>query len=561
MKIINYFFIAYFISILPANAQLFGGQIKTKNPLLNQYPAGSIFCNGPTAIVDVINPTTGKTWMDRNLGATQAATSASDASAYGDLYQWGRGNDGHQCRNSATTTTLSATDQPVNGKFILYSNSIGDWRSPQNNNLWQGVNGLNNPCPSGYRIPTKAELDADKSSWPLNSVAGAFASPIKFTAGGGRLSATGNNGNIESIAQGGVYWSSSISGTSSLHLEFGTLNVGLTVTITRSDGNSIRCIKDASAIPATVDALNCGSTSFIGTLTSGTAASGVSASVPYTGGNGGSYATQTISSTGVTGLTATITSGILANGSGSLSLAISGIPGTSGTASFALNIGGQTCSINISVANLTSLYPTGSIFCNGPTAVVDVINPTTGKTWMDRNLGALQIATNINNAVAYGDLYQWGRGNDGHQCRNSATTTTRYSVDYPNGNFVYNAYFTQDWLATPNVNLWQGVNGVNNPCPLGYRLPTVAEFNTERGTWGVNTDAFVSPLKFTNAGSRWGDAINTSENGLGGVGVYGSYWSSTINDTESMHLSFQGSLDNVNMQVRGTGMSVRCIKN
>ncbi len=40
-----------------------------------------------------------------------------------------------------------------------------DWRSPQNDNLWQGVNGINNPCPSGYRLPTEAELEAERLSW------------------------------------------------------------------------------------------------------------------------------------------------------------------------------------------------------------------------------------------------------------------------------------------------------------------------------------------------------------------------------------------------------------
>jgi len=38
-----------------------------------------------TAVVDVVS-TTGKTWMDRNLGATQQATSSTDAAAYGDMY-------------------------------------------------------------------------------------------------------------------------------------------------------------------------------------------------------------------------------------------------------------------------------------------------------------------------------------------------------------------------------------------------------------------------------------------------------------------------------------------
>ena len=98
----------------------------------------------------------GKIWMDRNLGATRVATSPTDAASYGDYYQWGRGADGHQKITSATTTTLSSADQPGNGSFIL---APDDWRSTQNDNLWQGVSGTNNPCPSGYRLPTLTELE------------------------------------------------------------------------------------------------------------------------------------------------------------------------------------------------------------------------------------------------------------------------------------------------------------------------------------------------------------------------------------------------------------------
>ena len=60
--------------------------------------------------------------MDRNLGASQVATSSDDAASYGDLYQWGRGTDGHQIRTSATTTTLSSADVPGHGNFILSYN-------------------------------------------------------------------------------------------------------------------------------------------------------------------------------------------------------------------------------------------------------------------------------------------------------------------------------------------------------------------------------------------------------------------------------------------------------
>jgi hypothetical protein len=47
-------------------------------------------------ILKDVTSTTGKIWMDRNLGASRVATSVSDTLAYGDLYQWGRGTDGHE---------------------------------------------------------------------------------------------------------------------------------------------------------------------------------------------------------------------------------------------------------------------------------------------------------------------------------------------------------------------------------------------------------------------------------------------------------------------------------
>jgi hypothetical protein len=131
----------------------------------------------------------GKCWLDRNLGATRVAQSTTDAEAYGHLYQWGRGTDGHQIRTSGTTSTLSGSNTPGHGNFILAPNSPYDWRSPQNDNLWQGVNGINNPCPAGYRLPTEAEWNAERQSWSSNNAAGAFASPLKLPVAGSATTA------------------------------------------------------------------------------------------------------------------------------------------------------------------------------------------------------------------------------------------------------------------------------------------------------------------------------------------------------------------------------------
>ena len=208
--------------------------------VVGTFPVGTINCAGATAVINVTNPTTGKIWMDRNLGASQVATSSSDAASYRDLYQWGRRADGHQCRTSATTAALSSIDQPAHGNFILAPSTPYDWRSPQNTNLWQGVNGINNPCPSGYRIPTEPELEAERLSWSVNTSVGAFASVLKLPMAGGR---DGGNGSLYGVGTGGRYWSSTVSSTTSRNLIFGSSDAFM-LGSRRAFGIAVRCLKD-----------------------------------------------------------------------------------------------------------------------------------------------------------------------------------------------------------------------------------------------------------------------------------------------------------------------------
>ncbi len=178
--------------------------------------------------------------MDRNLGASQVATSSTDAAAYGDLYQWGRAADGHQLRTSGTTTTLATSDTPGHGDFITNGSSPYDWRNPQNDNLWQGVSGTNNPCPSGYRLPTEAEWEAERTSWSSNNAAGAFASPLKLPVAGSRSYSNGSLGNVGSR---GYYWSSTVDGAYSRFLHFRS-SVAYMSSFNRANGYSVRCLKD-----------------------------------------------------------------------------------------------------------------------------------------------------------------------------------------------------------------------------------------------------------------------------------------------------------------------------
>ncbi|TVR82202.1 MAG: hypothetical protein EA412_01940 [Chitinophagaceae bacterium] len=199
-------------------------------------------CASSTDLVEVINSTTGRIWMDRNLGASRQAISVTDAQAYGCLFQWGRPDDGHAARNSSITSTQSSVPQPTHSDFIAMGTGSSDWLNPANDNLWQGLAGINNPCPAGFRLPTEAEAIAERNSWSEQTLTGAYNSNRKFTAAGFRFQTSGNLGQAGSQ---GFYWTSTVSGTQAVRLRIrGTANTADIDSDHRGRGKSVRCIKN-----------------------------------------------------------------------------------------------------------------------------------------------------------------------------------------------------------------------------------------------------------------------------------------------------------------------------
>ena len=157
-----------------------------------------------TKVVDVTVTTTSGTltWMDRNLGAMRAAEASADCYAYGNFYQWGRPDDGHEYRGSALQDGTNAADRPANitdggawdGKFITIPSKINrtDWVTTQTDTAWNtGTAAMpektaTDPCPAGYRVPTATELTALDASFASQNAAGAFGSPVKLPVAGGR---------------------------------------------------------------------------------------------------------------------------------------------------------------------------------------------------------------------------------------------------------------------------------------------------------------------------------------------------------------------------------------
>lgn len=190
---------------------------------------------------------------------------------------------------------------------------------------------------------------------------------------------------------------------------------------------AISCKQDESVVStsatASISALNCSSTTFSATPVSGTAFTGT-ATVPYTGGNGGAYATGTaVASSGVTGLTATLAAGTLASGAGSVTFAITGTPASSGTATFAITVAGQSCTFSLTVNTAGSGSSSGS---NG-----------TGTTW--------SVDTDITNIVAMAEAFK-------------ATLTSTQITSLQD---TYNKAHAQKWSNLPE-GLYRGRSGLQS---------------------------------------------------------------------------------------------------
>ena len=194
----------------------------------------------------------GRWWLDRNLGAEQVATAYNDYLGYGDLFQWGRLDDGHQSitwtdathgtPDYGSTTDLSTTDVPGHNLFIKKSDSPYDWRNPKNDDLWQGVNGVNNPSPAGWRIPTETEWETERLGWSSNNRSGAYNSPLKLVVNGYRFY---SNGLISEMGINGYYWSSTRipPSTNARTLTFYSDNAAMS-SYGRAAGFSVRCTKN-----------------------------------------------------------------------------------------------------------------------------------------------------------------------------------------------------------------------------------------------------------------------------------------------------------------------------
>ena len=205
-------------------------------------------------------------FMCYNLGADENLTieqqmehlsaGNTDATVYGDLYQWGRLADGHEKRTSGVINTLSANDEPLHDNFIRVQLGYLDWRSPQNSNLWRATKTPFDPCPEGWRVPTQEEWAsifdaASGNSWTWNSTGtpglkissdGDLTTSLFLPAAGNRHYYDGTTFN--NVGANGYYWSSTTSASGAYGLYFTSSNRNPSYSMQRANGLSCRCVEE-----------------------------------------------------------------------------------------------------------------------------------------------------------------------------------------------------------------------------------------------------------------------------------------------------------------------------
>ena len=327
-------------------------------------------------------------------------------------------------------------------------------------------------------------------------------------------------------------------------------NSGNTTTDTTKTSNDV-----------SISGFNCASTTIAGKIINGQPVSNVTATIPYTGGNGRTYLSKSHTSTGVSGLSAKLLAGTLATGVGTLVYTISGTPTTAGKATFAIDFGGKTCSITIDVENAiqnpTSGYGPNITDIDGNTYKTVYIG---GQQWMAENLKVSKYSdgTTIPNIP---DNIQWQN--------NTTGAWSYYNNDVAN-NAKYGKLY--NWVAASKT-----TNGNKSVCPTGWHVPTDAEWTVLTDYLGGESIAGgkMKEVGTTNWNSPNTDATNTSlftglpggyryyGGNYGGIGNYGYWWSSTESyPFTAWHrslVSISGVAYRTN-SYKEYGLSVRCLR-
>ncbi|VAY87035.1 hypothetical protein MNB_ARC-1_622 [hydrothermal vent metagenome] len=185
-----------------------------------------------------------------------------------------------------------------------------------------------------------------------------------------------------------------------------------------------------------------------------------------------------------------------------------------------------------------------------------ITSQVTNRVWLDRNLGASQACTQLDDSACFGDYYQWGRNTDGHEKSNSKLVNQEVSISVNSGYFVAGVvsgeWAREDSNGSIRSTNWSKIDGTSI-CPVGYRVPTRDEFVKEniisRG------QAYSSVLKFPSAGYR-----EISRGDFVDLNSLGYLWSSSPDADEAEYFTFTQTSAGMHTKSRANGIPVRCVK-
>lgn len=208
----------------------------------------------------------GNVWLQQNLGSSKVAISQNgDVNSEGDLFQWGRWDDGHQ--TGATQAENITANLNPNNPAGLNKTGVNPFYYKGSGNLWwvSGVvtdkaeagnpddvtatNGCD-PCKKlmggDWRLPTQAEWDAAIIAENITNASTAFTSSLVIPAIKPRDATTGNRlTNYNTVR----YWSGTAgSGGGAFVLNLGS-SVANTTNISRAQGYAVRCINKPVTTP------------------------------------------------------------------------------------------------------------------------------------------------------------------------------------------------------------------------------------------------------------------------------------------------------------------------
>jgi uncharacterized protein (TIGR02145 family) len=322
---------------------------------------------------------------------------------------------------------------------------------------------------------------------------------------------------------------------------------------------------------AVVTSIDCASIQLTGLLKKGEVANSVSFELFYKGGNGETFSSQSINSTGVIGLTAKLSSGVLENGVGSVIYSVTGTPTSSGPANFAIALGGENCTVTVNVEdvsqssgiNFTSNGSPVGVFQNN---VLDV----DGNTYKTVKIGTqVWMAENLKTSK-YSDGSTIPKITDDTEWQNNTTGAWAYFNNDATNNVKYGKLY--NWYAVSKTS-----NGNKNVCPTGWHVPTDIEWMVLKGYLGghfiaggklkeVGTTSWYSPNKDATNVSLFTGLPCGSRSKLGfygGIGSDGFWWSSSENSTSDAwfsNLYYDGGDASWDYSDKGYGFSVRCLR-